>query len=161
MARRLSLVLVLTFLGCGSSTTPPRGVGDVTLDVAVTRVSGSPTIRAEVRNDQTVAIRHGVGCSFWGPGMQLFFLDAKGRKLHFGPAGPLCPDGIAVLQSAGRLDAATILGGILYTEAGDPMPMQPGTYTAVVVFGWASVEDLNVPWQVREKRVVFHWPVLQ
>ena len=110
-----------------------------------------------------MAIRHGVGCSYWGPGMRLFFLDDNGDKLLLdGGVGPLCPDGIAVLQSGGRLDAARQLEGTLYTEEGHPVPMQPGKYTAVVSFGWRSVEDpANGPWQDLEKRVEFRWPVLQ
>ena len=162
MSRRLSYLLVLTLLGCdGSTTSPPNG--DVTLEVVVARVSGEPTVRAEVTNDQTEAIRHGVGCSFWDPGMQLFFLDALGTKLFLGDnrARPLCPNGIAVLQSGGRFNESARLEGILYTEAGEPLPMQPGKYTAVVSFAWSSVEDPNAPWQTIEKRVAFHWPVLQ
>jgi hypothetical protein len=53
------------------------------------------------------------------------------------------------------------LEGTLYTEAGDPVPMQPGKYTAVVSFGWGSVGDPNAPWQTIEKCVAFRWPVLE
>lgn len=162
MTKRLSFLLVLTLLGCNSSTTPPPGVGDVTLDVVVSRVNGSPTVRAEVRNNQTVAIRHGVGCSFWGSGMQLFFLDASGRKLVLSDnrARPLCPDGIAVLQPDGYLGAVAQLEGTLYTEAGEAVVMRPGIYTAVVGFRWELLEDPNGLWQAREKHVEFRWPVL-
>jgi hypothetical protein len=94
--------------------------------------------------------------------MQVFFLDASGGKLVLadGRARPLCPDGIAVLQAGGRLEATTQLTGTLYTEAGEPVTMQPGTYTAVVGFRWGPVEDPTADRYVREKRVAFRWPAV-
>lgn len=162
MRARLSGLWVLMFFGCGGSTLSPPGGGDVTLDVAVSRVAGAPTVRAVVTNERSAAIRHGVGCSFWGPGMQVHFLDASGQKLLLGDsraAEPACPDGIAVLEAGGRLEAATELAGILYTEDGDPVPMQPGEYSAVVSFGWRPVADPSVPWQALDERIELRWPV--
>jgi hypothetical protein len=94
--------------------------------------------------------------------MELFFVDASGGKLVLadGRARPLCPDGIVVLQPGGRLEATTQLAGTLYTEAGMPVTMQPGTYTAVVGFSWWPVEDPTGARHVREKRVAFRWPAV-
>jgi hypothetical protein len=161
MSKRLGLLVLLGLLGCNSSPTTPPGVGDVTLDVVVTSVSGVPGIRAEVRNGRIDAVRHSFGCSFWGPGMQLFFLDATGRKLLLldERALPECLDGIAVLEPGGLLEATVVVEGTLYTERGERVRMQPGRYTAVVGFGWDAVEDLNEDWHFRERRVEFRWPV--
>lgn len=162
MLWRYPLLVVLVLAGCNGSSTTSPGVADVTLDVVVKTTSGSPTIRAEVRNGQGVAIRHGEGCSFWTHGMQLFFVDASGRKLVLADARamPLCPDDIVVLQPGGRLEATTQLTGTLYTEAGELVVMQPGSYTAVVGFRWGPAEDPTGARHVLEKRMMFNWPAV-
>lgn len=161
MSRLLVLLLAFTLFGCDKAPTSPRRSGQVLLDVTVANPSGSPTVLAVVTNDRATAIRHMAGCSYWAPGMTLSFLDASGATLYGWDIRlvPLCGDFISELRPGERVEGTASLNGTLYTAMGDPVTMQPGTYTAVVTFTWKPADDPSGPWYVREQRVEFDWPL--
>lgn len=162
MRKVLLLLLALTLFGCDRSPTSPRHSGQVILDVAVETTSGSPTVRAVAANDRASAIWHYVGPTYWAPGMNLHFIDASGATLHVRDIRqplPAWAGYFATLQPGERTEGKRALSGTLYTDQGDPVPMQSGTYTAVVTYRWSPADEPSRPWYVREQRVQFDWPV--
>jgi hypothetical protein len=148
-------------VGCAKSPTSPPVAGDVLMSVAVGSSAGTPALRAEVINPQRSPIQHGTGCSYWAPGMHVHILDADGNRLYLWDIRlvPLCPDDVATLRPGGRIQGTATLDGTLFRETGEPVMMQPGTYTAVVDFGWWPVGSPAGDPHVREQRAEFRWPL--
>jgi hypothetical protein len=148
--------------GCHESPTMPPASPDVTLDVVVGSSSGSPEIRALVRNGLDTAIWHWTGCGYWGPGLAVHLVDASGQELLLWDPRtmPRCADGRTVLQSGDDLEATAALDGTLFTPTGESIAMEPGSYTAVVEFGWGLDRDAMQDWAREETHLTFQWPVV-
>jgi len=157
--------LLILIAGCGGKSPTATQALSVNLVVNPAPAAGDAAhpviLTAKARNTGLKTAWYSSQC-MGGPGIGLHVFGPDGAEVLIRDPfaqGPACPDGYAPLQPAKSVQLIFEFTGVLYARSDEPSeriyPAPPGTYTAVVDFGFADQPGVS-QFEI-ERSATFEW----